>query len=80
MEGDSGSTGGLNIGHDDNADGSKKSTHLELQEKYGGEAVTVSYLGTKNIQSVSLDMRHFNLCIVSLQINTIFYIIIDHNI
>ena len=38
-----GSSGGLDINHDDNKDGEKKSTHLELQEKYGGENVTLTF-------------------------------------
>ncbi len=36
-----GKTGGLGIV--DSRDGEKKSTHLELQEKYGGENVTLTF-------------------------------------
>lgn len=42
MEPSSGSGGTFDLPNDENADGEKKSTHLELQEKYGGDAVTVS--------------------------------------
>ncbi|CAI2383144.1 unnamed protein product [Moneuplotes crassus] len=38
-----GSTGGLGIVSDDAKDGEKISTHLELQEKYGGENVTLTF-------------------------------------
>jgi hypothetical protein len=34
-------TGNFQLPNNENSDGSKKSTHLELQEKYGGEKVTV---------------------------------------
>ena len=61
MEPDSGSTGGLQFPSDDNSDGQKKSTHLELQEKYGGEAVAVSNLRTANILKISIDMLNNEL-------------------
>ena len=38
-----GSTGG-HFDLPNNEDGEKKSTHLELQEKYGGDLVTVSII------------------------------------
>mmetsp|Transcript_12177 Transcript_12177/g.13707 ORF Transcript_12177/g.13707 Transcript_12177/m.13707 type:complete len:141 (+) Transcript_12177:18-440(+) len=38
-----GSSRGLGLIADDNEDGEKKSTHLELQEKYGGENVTLTF-------------------------------------
>lgn len=40
----SGTGGAFGLPNDENADGEKKSTHLELQEKYGGDKVTVRYL------------------------------------
>eukprot|EP00345_Euplotes_harpa_P005214 CAMPEP_0168317838 /NCGR_PEP_ID=MMETSP0213-20121227/123_1 /TAXON_ID=151035 /ORGANISM="Euplotes harpa, Strain FSP1.4" /LENGTH=142 /DNA_ID=CAMNT_0008318793 /DNA_START=95 /DNA_END=523 /DNA_ORIENTATION=- len=39
-----GSTGGhFDLPNDDNTEGEKKSTHLELQELYGGENVTLTF-------------------------------------
>ena len=45
-----GSTGG-HFDLPNNEDGEKKSTHLELQEKYGGDLVTVSIILKKHIYS-----------------------------
>ena len=38
-----GTGSGLGLISEDHKDGEKKSTHLELQEKYGGENVTLTF-------------------------------------
>ena len=49
-----GSTGSaFELPSDDSADGYKKSTHLELQELYGGDKVTVS----KTPISIAVDLQ-----------------------